>query len=257
MKNLRSFIFFLMAAIGVALGSSEYTLASGRRRRGRRRRGGSSRRRRGGRARSQASGRRKRGRGGRGGVQQGRPQALLSGERILFDEVCSSSQAGLVEEGCLHDHQLRSNIQGMSFYGPIPYAQALDLLGRLGPWKSSEWRETILWAHTKRKSNVVRDHGTRGLVSHPNQGLVLERTISSSGHATRHETSPCRYRAYNVSAWHILTYRQPYRDLRGDYFDQRKKETKASYLTRQLEKLTGVTLLPKCDSLGGYVTAKI
>jgi transposase len=42
-----------------------------------------------------------------------------------------------------------------------------------------------------------------------------------------------------VSAWHILTYRQPYRDLGGDYFDQRKKETKVSYLTRQLEKLTG------------------
>jgi transposase len=42
-----------------------------------------------------------------------------------------------------------------------------------------------------------------------------------------------------VSAWHILTYRQPYQDLGGDYFDQRKKETKVSYLTRQLEKLTG------------------
>jgi len=42
-----------------------------------------------------------------------------------------------------------------------------------------------------------------------------------------------------VSAWHILTYRQPYQDLGSDYFDQRKKETKVSYLTRQLEKLTG------------------
>lgn len=46
-------------------------------------------------------------------------------------------------------------------------------------------------------------------------------------------------RSMLVSAWHILTDRQPYRDLGGDYFDQRKKETKVSYLTRQLEKLTG------------------
>lgn len=42
-----------------------------------------------------------------------------------------------------------------------------------------------------------------------------------------------------VSAWHMLTYRQPYRELGGDYFDQRKKETKVNYLIRQLEKLTG------------------
>jgi transposase len=42
-----------------------------------------------------------------------------------------------------------------------------------------------------------------------------------------------------TSAWHMLTYRQPYQELGGDYFDQRRKETKVSYLTRQLEKLTG------------------
>jgi len=42
-----------------------------------------------------------------------------------------------------------------------------------------------------------------------------------------------------VSVWHILTYCQPYHELGGDYFDQRKKETKVSYLIRQLEKLTG------------------
>ena len=42
-----------------------------------------------------------------------------------------------------------------------------------------------------------------------------------------------------VSAWHMLTYQQPYQELGGDYFDQRKKETKVSYLVRQLEKLTG------------------
>jgi len=44
------------------------------------------------------------------------------------------------------------------------------------------------------------------------------------------------------SAWHILTYREPYKELGGDYFDQRKKEAKVSYLTRQLEKLTGGTV---------------
>jgi transposase len=42
-----------------------------------------------------------------------------------------------------------------------------------------------------------------------------------------------------VSAWHMLTYRQPYKELGGDYFDQRKKETKVNYLIRRLEKLTG------------------
>jgi transposase len=42
-----------------------------------------------------------------------------------------------------------------------------------------------------------------------------------------------------TSAWHMLTYRQPYQELGGDYFDQRRKDAKVSYLTRQLEKLTG------------------
>ena len=42
-----------------------------------------------------------------------------------------------------------------------------------------------------------------------------------------------------VSAWHMLADRQPYQELGGDYFDQRKKETKVSYLVRRLEKLTG------------------
>jgi transposase len=42
-----------------------------------------------------------------------------------------------------------------------------------------------------------------------------------------------------VSAWHMLTNRQPYQELGGDYFDQRKKEAKMSYLIRQLEKLSG------------------
>jgi transposase len=42
-----------------------------------------------------------------------------------------------------------------------------------------------------------------------------------------------------VSIWHMLTYRQPYHELGGDYFDERKKESKVSYLVRRLEKLTG------------------
>jgi transposase len=42
-----------------------------------------------------------------------------------------------------------------------------------------------------------------------------------------------------VSAWHMLTYQQPYQELGGDYFDQRKKEAKVGYLIRRLEKLTG------------------
>jgi len=42
-----------------------------------------------------------------------------------------------------------------------------------------------------------------------------------------------------VSAWYMLTYRQVYRELGGDYFDQRKKESKINYLVRRLEKLTG------------------
>jgi transposase len=46
-------------------------------------------------------------------------------------------------------------------------------------------------------------------------------------------------RSILTSAWHILTYRQPYRELGGDYFDQRRKDAKVSYFTRQLEKLTG------------------
>ena len=42
-----------------------------------------------------------------------------------------------------------------------------------------------------------------------------------------------------LSAWHMLTYQQPYQELGGDYFDERKKESKVSYLVRRLEKLTG------------------
>jgi len=41
-----------------------------------------------------------------------------------------------------------------------------------------------------------------------------------------------------VSVWHLLAYHQPYQELGGDYFDERKKETKINYLVRRLEKLT-------------------
>ncbi len=37
----------------------------------------------------------------------------------------------------------------------------------------------------------------------------------------------------------MLANQQPYQALSGDYFDQREKETKVSYLVRRLEKLTG------------------
>jgi transposase len=42
-----------------------------------------------------------------------------------------------------------------------------------------------------------------------------------------------------VMIWHILTTRQPYRELGGNYFDERKKESKVSYYLRRLEQLTG------------------
>ncbi len=40
-----------------------------------------------------------------------------------------------------------------------------------------------------------------------------------------------------TSIWYMLSRRQAYHELGGDYFDQRKKDTKVSYLTRQLAKL--------------------
>jgi hypothetical protein len=39
------------------------------------------------------------------------------------------------------------------------------------------------------------------------------------------------------SAWYMLARHQPYQELGADYYDQRKKETKVSYLTKQLTKL--------------------
>jgi transposase len=46
-------------------------------------------------------------------------------------------------------------------------------------------------------------------------------------------------RSMLASSWHILTDRRPYQELGGDYFDQRRKDAKVSYFTRQLERLTG------------------
>jgi transposase len=45
-----------------------------------------------------------------------------------------------------------------------------------------------------------------------------------------------------VSAWHMLSLRQPYQELGGDFFDQRKKESKIDYHIRRLEKLMGRSL---------------
>jgi transposase len=44
-------------------------------------------------------------------------------------------------------------------------------------------------------------------------------------------------RSILVSIWHMLARHQPYQDLGADYFDQRKKEVKVSYLTKQLARL--------------------
>jgi len=39
------------------------------------------------------------------------------------------------------------------------------------------------------------------------------------------------------SFWYMLSRREPYKDLGGDYFDKRRKDVKVNVLTRQLEKL--------------------
>jgi len=39
------------------------------------------------------------------------------------------------------------------------------------------------------------------------------------------------------SIWHMLAYHQPYQDLGGDYFDNRRKESKVDYHLRQLHQL--------------------
>jgi transposase len=50
-------------------------------------------------------------------------------------------------------------------------------------------------------------------------------------------------RSILVSIWHMLSRQEPYQDLGADYYDQRRKETKVSYLTKQLSKLGFVVSL--------------
>ncbi len=53
-------------------------------------------------------------------------------------------------------------------------------------------------------------------------------------------------RSMLVSAWHMLSKGEPYVDLGSDYFDQRKKESKVAYLSKQLANLGfSVTLEPQ------------
>jgi len=44
-------------------------------------------------------------------------------------------------------------------------------------------------------------------------------------------------RSMLVSIWHMLSRQEPYQDLGADYYDQRRKETKVAYLTKQLTRL--------------------
>lgn len=50
-------------------------------------------------------------------------------------------------------------------------------------------------------------------------------------------------RSMLVSIWHMLARQEPYQDLGADYYDQRRKDTKVSYLTKQLSKLGFVVTL--------------
>ena len=50
-------------------------------------------------------------------------------------------------------------------------------------------------------------------------------------------------RSILVSIWHMLSRREPYQDLGADYYDQRRKDTKVSYFTKQLAKLGFVVSL--------------
>lgn len=50
-------------------------------------------------------------------------------------------------------------------------------------------------------------------------------------------------RSILVSIWHMLSHHQPYQDLGADYYDQRRKDTKVSYFTKQLSKLGFVVTL--------------
>ena len=42
-----------------------------------------------------------------------------------------------------------------------------------------------------------------------------------------------------ANIWYMLTRREPYQELGGDYLDQRRKDRSIDYHIRQVEKLTG------------------
>jgi transposase len=44
-------------------------------------------------------------------------------------------------------------------------------------------------------------------------------------------------RSILVSIWHMLSRQEPYQDLGADFYDQRRKDNKVSYFTKQLSKL--------------------
>jgi transposase len=50
-------------------------------------------------------------------------------------------------------------------------------------------------------------------------------------------------RSILVSIWHMLSRQEPYQDLGADFYNQRRKDTKVSYLTKQLSKLGFVVTL--------------
>jgi transposase len=52
-----------------------------------------------------------------------------------------------------------------------------------------------------------------------------------------------------VSAYHMLSKRQPYQELGGDYFDRRKREKKVGYHIRRLEKLLGGSVSIRVQTL--------
>ncbi len=65
--------------------------------------------------------------------------------------------------------------------------------------------------------------------------------------------SNCRLTAHSMlkAIWHMLSTGEVYRDLGVEYYNQRNKEVKVAYHTRQLEKLTGATVQ---IALGGATT---
>lgn len=58
-------------------------------------------------------------------------------------------------------------------------------------------------------------------------------------------------RSLLVSIYHMLTRQEAYQDLGSEYFQERRKESKVDYLTRQLSKLGyEVQLMPQLDPVG-------